>query len=95
MEIKKMQNLNLKMFYQTQTARRMPKGRKNAIFLSVVTLTSDIQTRPSKGLNMSSLWIWHKIRSRFRRYFIHKQMSQTAPKAEPYAVHCTRQWKPT
>jgi len=42
------------MFYQT--ACRPPKGRKNAVFLSMATLTfdHDIQTRLSKGPNTSS-----------------------------------------
>jgi len=39
------------MFYQTQTARRLLKRPKNAVFLSLVTLTfdPDLQTCPSEG----------------------------------------------
>jgi len=37
------------MFYQTQTARRPPKGSKMLFFLSLVTLTFDLQTQPSDG----------------------------------------------
>jgi len=46
-------------------------------FLSLVTLTFDIdiQTCPSKGPNMSSLWIQCKSVQQFPRYFIHKQKS--------------------
>jgi len=35
------------------------KGPKNAV-LSLVTLTFDLQTRPSEGPNTSSVWIWRK-----------------------------------
>jgi len=59
------------MFYQTQTARRPPKMP----FLSLLTLTFDLglQTRLSKGLNTSLVWIWRKSVQRFPGYFIHKQ----------------------
>jgi len=30
------------MFYEKQTARRLPKGPKNVVFLSLVTLTFDL-----------------------------------------------------
>jgi len=45
------------MFYQTQTARRPLKGPKNALFLSLVTLTfdPDVQTCPSEGPNTSAV----------------------------------------
>jgi len=45
------------MFYQTQTTRRPPKRAENAVLLSLVTLTFDIdlQTRPSEGPNTSSM----------------------------------------
>jgi len=44
-------------------------------FFVPVTLTFDleIQTLPSKGPNMSSLWIWLKSVQQFPKYFIHKQ----------------------
>jgi len=47
----------------------------DSAFLSLVTLTCDlnIQTRPSEGLNASSLWIWHESVQRFPRYLSHKQ----------------------
>jgi len=35
-----------------------------------------------------SLWIWCKSVQQFPRYFTHKKKSWTAPKSEPYAVHC-------
>jgi len=40
--------------------------------LSNVTLTCDLQTRPSKGPNTSCVWIWRRSVQRFRRYFVHK-----------------------
>jgi len=40
------------------------------------TFDLDIQTRPSEGPNMSSVWIWRKSVQRFPRYFIHKQKTQ-------------------
>jgi len=46
------------MFYQ--------KGRQ-MLFLSPVTLTFDLQTRPHKGPNTSSVWIWHKSIQHFLR----------------------------
>jgi len=82
------------MFYQTQTTCRPPKGMKNAVFLSLVTLTFDldIQTGLSKRPNTSSTWIWCKSVQWLRRNFIHKQTkgSQTVPKTEPYTVHCVQ-----
>jgi len=56
------------MFYQTQTACRPLKGLKNAIFVSG---DLDLQTRSTKGPNVSSICIWHKSVQRFQRYFIH------------------------
>ena len=58
---------------RTQAADRAEKCH----LLSLMTLTFDldIQTRPRKGPNMSSLWIWRKSIQRFPRYFIHKQES--------------------
>jgi len=76
----------LKMFYQTQTARRPPKEPKNAAF---VPGDLYLQTRLSEGANTSSLQIWCKSVQRFPRYFIHKQKHRlTAPKTEPSAIHC-------
>jgi len=40
-------------------------------------LTFDLQTRPSEGPNTSFVWIWRKSVQQFRRYFIHKQKTQT------------------
>jgi len=50
------------------------KGR-NMLFLSLVTLTLDLdlQTTPSAGPNTSSMWTWRKSVQPFPRYFIHKQ----------------------
>jgi len=55
-----------------QTACRPPKGQKMP-FLSLVTLTFDLQTRLSEAPNMSSVRIWRKYVRRFPRYFIHKK----------------------
>ena len=83
------------MFYQTQTAckplrsplaatewcRPLPLQECQLRFLSLVTLTFvlDIQTRPSEGPNMSSLWMWrksiHSIQP-FPRYLMHKQKNK-------------------
>jgi len=52
------------MFYQTQTAR-WP-------FLSLMTLTGDLQAQPSEGPNTSSMGIWRKSVQWFPRYFTHK-----------------------
>jgi len=50
----------------------------------------DPQTHPSEEPNTSSMWMWHKSVQRFRRYFIHKQKTQTdGAKTEPYAVYCS------
>jgi len=35
-------NKRLKMFYQTQTAHRPPKGPENAVLLSLMILTFDL-----------------------------------------------------
>jgi len=43
------------------------------LFLITLILDLDIQTRPSKGPNTSSLWISRKSVQQFPRYFIHKQ----------------------
>ena len=64
------------MFCQTQTACTR-KGRKCWVFLSLVTLNFDLQTRPSQGPNTSSMWIWHKSTQQFPRYFIHNKKPQT------------------
>jgi len=58
-----------------QTVKRDEKCR----ILSLVNLTFDfdLQTRPSEGPNTSLVWIWRKSVQRFRRYFIHKQKTQT------------------
>jgi len=61
------------MFYQTQTARRPQKWLKNAVFLFLVTLTFDLETRPNETPNRSSVWIWHKSVQQLRGYFTHKQ----------------------
>jgi len=57
----------------TQTAVMDEKCR----FLSLVTLTFDLQTHLSKGPKMSSVKIWRKSVQQFRRYFIHKLKTQT------------------
>jgi len=75
------------MFYQTQTGRRLPKGRKKPVFLSLVTLTFDFQTCPSKGPNTYSMCIWHKSVQQFRRYLVHKQKTEpTGRDGQEYAV---------
>jgi len=53
--------------------------RQKPYFLSVVTLTFDldIQTRPTEGPSTSSLWIWRKSVQRIPIYFTHKQKSHT------------------
>jgi len=53
------------MFYQAQA--------KKCQFLSLVTLTFDLQTCPSEGPNTSSMWIWRKS----IQQFIYKQKPQT------------------
>jgi len=63
--LKSNSNERLKMFYQTQTARRPSKGQKKTSFCP---WCPDIW--PS---NSYSVWIWRKSVQRFRRYFIHKQ----------------------
>ena len=59
------------------------------LFLVTVTFDLDLQTRPSKGPNTSSLWIWCRSIQQFARYFMHKQKNHklTVPKTEPSAVH--------
>jgi len=54
------------MFDQTKTAGRW-KGQK-ILFLSLVTLTFDLQTRPSEGPNMCPVWIWCRSVQQFPRY---------------------------
>ena len=61
------------MFYQTQTTRRPPNGLIKCRFLSLVTLTFDIQTRPSEGPNISSVNLVQIFSAVPLRYFIHKQ----------------------
>jgi len=41
-----------------------------------LTFNLDIQTRPSEGTNMPSMWIWRKSVQWFPRYFIHKQRNK-------------------
>ena len=74
------------MLYQTQTARRLPKGPKRAVFVPD-DLDLDIQTRPSEGPNIFHVNL-AQIRSAVPEIF-HTQTkkSQTTPKTEPYAVH--------
>ena len=73
-------NYRLKMFYQTQTARKAGcrKGPKSP-FLSLATLTFDLWPSHSnsseRGANTSSVWICRKSVQRFPTYFIHKQKS--------------------
>jgi len=77
------------MFYQTLTARRPPKGPKNAILTRALPFScSFLQTRPSEGPNTSSEWIWRKSSQRFPRYFVHKPWR--GQKTEPSAVDCVR-----
>ena len=61
---------NQKMFHQTQTARRPPKGWKMPFF---VPGDLDLQTPQSEGPKTSSVWIQRKFVQRFQRYFVHKQ----------------------
>jgi len=53
----------------TQAAKKAEKchfcQRSRSPFLSLVTLTSDLQTRPSEGPIMSSMWFWCKSVQRF------------------------------
>jgi len=53
---------------------------QNPIFLSMVTLTFDLnfQISLSEGPSTSSVWIWCKSIQRFPRYFIHKQVTESA-----------------
>jgi len=85
--------LELKMFLPnincTQAAERAEKCRFYTWWPWSLTVDLDIQTHLSEGRNTSSLWIWRKSVRRFPWYFIRKK-SQTAPKTEPYAVHCVR-----
>ena len=62
----------------TQSTERAKKCR----FLSLVTFTFDldIQTCPSKGPNMSSMWIWSKSVQQFPRYFINKKSQRQRQK---------------
>jgi len=47
------------------------KGRKMLFIPGDLDL--DLQTRPSEGSNMSSMWIWRKSVQQFQRYFMQKQ----------------------
>jgi len=47
------------MFYLTKNARKPPKGPKNSVFLSLVTLTFDLWHWP---WNLSERWIKHVFR---------------------------------
>jgi len=56
------------------------KGRKGIFCLwwpLPLTFDLDRQKHPSEEPDTSSLWIWRKSVQRFRRYFIHKQKTQT------------------
>ena len=48
------------------------KGRKMLFFVPG-DLDLDLQTRPSEGPNMSSMWIWCKTVQQFQRCFMQKQ----------------------
>jgi len=41
--------------YQTNCTQAAERAKKNVIFLSLMTLTFDLQTHPSKGPNTSSV----------------------------------------
>jgi len=43
------------MFYQTYTARRLPKGPKKFFVLGNLDLDLDLETRPSEGSNTFSV----------------------------------------
>jgi len=51
----------------------MPPKDQKMPFLSLVTLTFDVQTRPTEGPNTSSAWIWCKPVQLLPRYFIRKR----------------------
>ena len=66
--------MRLKVLYQTQAARRPPKGPKMPFFVpgdfDLWPLTFNSSER---RINTSSVWMWRKSVQRFPRYFIHKQ----------------------
>jgi len=80
------------MFYQTQTARRPPKGTNNAVFVS-----SDLDIWPLHS-NLSERGTSHvcpvnlaQIRSAVPEiFYTQTKRSKIAPKTELYTVHCVR-----
>jgi len=64
-------------------------------FLSLVTLTVDLQTRLSEGPNTSSVWIRHTSVQRLRRYFVHKQKTtewRCQKQNLPQFTACDKNW---
>ena len=64
------------LFAEVRSILSLPSDDRQAQHvLSLVTLTFnlDIQTRPSKGPNTSSVWIWRQYIQQFPTHLIHKQ----------------------
>jgi len=88
-------NLRLKMFCQTETTHRLPKGPKNAVFCLwwpwPLTFDLDIQTFLSEGPTLLPCEFGANLFSGSRDIsYANKKKSQTSPKTKPYAVHCVR-----
>ena len=64
------------MFYQTQTARRLPEGSKNAVFV-VGDLDLDIRTPPRRDQTRLTFEFGANPFSSSKRYFIHKRREVT------------------
>jgi len=73
------------MFYQTNRTQAAERAEKFLFFPGDLDL--DLQTRPSKGPNTSSVWTGRKSVQWFPWYFIYKQKNPQTDGAKNRTLH--------